>query len=81
MRPRCKGGSAFDLASCGISVLEAIRTARLTRQWFDNRRTNWYDGRRTIDRRSIMPDSPAPAPKRPPFRRVVVFVPLEQPSA
>jgi hypothetical protein len=29
-----------------------------------------------------MPDSPAPTvTKRPPFRRVVVFVPLEQPSA
>ncbi|HEX4692349.1 MAG TPA: hypothetical protein VH276_16755, partial [Solirubrobacteraceae bacterium] len=46
---------------------------------FDNRRTNWYDGHRTIDRRSTMPDTPAPtATKRPPFRRVVVFVPLEQ---
>jgi hypothetical protein len=42
---------------------------------------NWYDGRRTIDPRSTMPDIPAPTPKRPPFRRVVVFVPLEQPSA
>jgi hypothetical protein len=28
-----------------------------------------------------MPDTPAPTPKRPPFRRVVVFVPLEQPQA
>jgi hypothetical protein len=49
---------------------------------FDDRRTNWYDGHRTIDRRSTMPDTPAPtATKRPPFRRVVVFVPLEAPQA
>jgi hypothetical protein len=26
-------------------------------------------------------DTPAPTTKRPPFRRVVVFVPLEQPQA
>jgi hypothetical protein len=28
-----------------------------------------------------MPDTPAPTTKRPPFRRVVVFVPLEQAQA
>jgi hypothetical protein len=28
-----------------------------------------------------MPDTPAPTPQRPPFRRVVVFVGLEQPQA
>jgi hypothetical protein len=28
-----------------------------------------------------MPDTPPPTAKRPPFRRVVVFVPLEQPAA
>ena len=49
---------------------------------FDNRRTTWYDSHRTIDRRSTMPDTPVPtATKRPPFRRIVVFVPLEQQQA
>jgi hypothetical protein len=28
-----------------------------------------------------MPDTPAPTPKRPPFRRVVVFVPLDASQA
>jgi hypothetical protein len=75
-----QGPSDLHLAFCGFRF-ECWPAGEREAQRFDIRRTNWYDRCRTIDRRSTMPDTPAPTPKRPPFRRVVVFVPLEQPSA
>ena len=64
-------------ARSGSSLIGDSRLIRGTVPRFDVHRTSWYDDHRTYPKEPGMTPASPPPPPKPPFRRVVVFVPLE----